>query len=102
MHPLELQDSLKPVLREMERLKMKQEKSVKKMKLTPGGKEYPYPTIDQALEAWALLNDLLEIGYPHNFQHEAPHIRSYMFKIAGIVDKAYKIKRGSKKDHETL
>lgn len=51
------------------------------------------PTVQQSLDAWALLNELLEIGYPHNFQNELPHIRNYMFDISALIDKAFKIKR---------
>lgn len=50
------------------------------------------PTLQQSLDAWALLNELVEIGYPHNFQHEALHIRNYMSDIASLIDKALKIK----------
>lgn len=56
------------------------------------------PTVQQSIDAWALLNELLEIGYPHNFQHESPHISSYLFDISAIIDKAFKIKG---ENHET-
>ena len=59
------------------------------------------PTVQQSLDAWSLLNELLEIGYPHNFQHEAPHISGYMFDISALIDKAFKIKRESENDAET-
>lgn len=50
------------------------------------------PTVQQSLDAWALLNELLGLGYPHNFQHEAPHISGYLYDISALIDKAYKIK----------
>lgn len=50
------------------------------------------PTVQQSLDAWALLNELLELGYPHNFQHEAPHISGYLNDISAMIDKAYEIK----------
>lgn len=51
------------------------------------------PSVQQSLDAWALLNELLDIGYPHNFQHEAPHISGYLYDISALIDKAYEIKR---------
>ena len=51
------------------------------------------PTLQQSLDAWALLNELIEIGYPHNFQHEAPHISGYLYDLSALIDKAFKIKR---------
>lgn len=56
------------------------------------------PTFDQALDSWALLNELIELGYPHNFQHEAPHISGYLFDLSALIDKALKIKRGENND----
>ena len=50
------------------------------------------PTVQQSLDAWALLNELIKLGYPHNFQHEAPHISGYLYDISALIDKAYKIK----------
>ena len=50
------------------------------------------PTVQQSLDAWALLNELLGLGYPHNFQHVAPHISGYLYDISALIDKAYKIK----------
>lgn len=51
------------------------------------------PTLAQSIQAWALLNELLELGYPHNFQHEKPHISNYLFDLSALIDKALKIKR---------
>ena len=28
------------------------------------------PTIQQSIDSWALVNELIELGYCHNFQHE--------------------------------
>lgn len=52
------------------------------------------PTLEQSVQAWALLNELLELGYPHNFQHEKPHISNYLFDLSALIDKALKIKKG--------
>lgn len=51
------------------------------------------PTLAQSIQAWALLNELIELGYPHNFQHEAPHISGYLYGLSALIDKAFKIKR---------
>lgn len=56
------------------------------------------PTLVQAIYAWYLLNELLELGYPHNFQHEKPHISNYLFDLSALIDKAFKIKKGTKGD----
>lgn len=50
------------------------------------------PSVQQSLDAWALLNELIKLGYPHNFQHEAPHISGYLYDISALIDKAYEIK----------
>lgn len=56
------------------------------------------PTVQQSLDAWALLNELLELGYPHNFQHEKPHISNYLFDLSALIDKALKIKKEVSED----
>lgn len=47
------------------------------------------PTV-KAADAEELIDELLKLGYPHNFQGEAPHIRNYMYAISEIIDKAYR------------
>ena len=54
------------------------------------------PTVTQSINSWDLVNELIEIGYPHNFQHERTDIADYMFKVSGIIDKAFEIKAGGK------
>jgi hypothetical protein len=56
------------------------------------------PSLQQSLDAWALLNELLELGYPHNFQHESPNISGYLYDISALIDKAYEIKREAIED----
>ena len=51
------------------------------------------PTLQQSMDSWALLNELISLGYPHNFQHEAPHISGYLFNLSALIDKAFKIKK---------
>ena len=53
------------------------------------------PTVQQSIDSWALLNELLELGYPHNFQHEKPHISNYLFDLSALIDKAIKIQKES-------
>ena len=52
------------------------------------------PTVMQSINSWDLVNELIELGYPHNFQHERTDIADYMFKVSGIIDKAFEIKAG--------
>ena len=50
------------------------------------------PTLLQGMYAWALLNELLELGYPHNFQHERADLADYGYNISAIIDKARMIR----------
>lgn len=56
------------------------------------------PTVQQSLDAWDLLNELLELGYPHNFQYEKPYISNYLFDLSALIDKALKIKKRCDED----
>ena len=57
---------------------------------------YPMPTLQQSIAAWCLLNDLINLGYPHDFQKELPHIRNYMWKVTDLVRDAIHIRDGMK------
>ena len=50
------------------------------------------PTLLQGMYAWALINELLELGYPHNFQHERADLADYGYNISAIIDKARMIR----------
>lgn len=41
-----------------------------------------------------LINELLELGYPHNFQHEAPWVVDYLYSLTEIIKKAFKAQEG--------
>ena len=41
-----------------------------------------------------LINELLNLGYPHNFQHEAPWVVDYLYSLTEIIKKAFKVKEG--------
>lgn len=54
---------------------------------------------DMARDALALLEEqsaiidaLLKVGYPHNFQREAPWIVNYMLNITDVVRKAINLR----------
>ena len=32
---------------------------------------------------------VVDVGYPHNFQHEAPHISGYCYEITGAIEKCF-------------
>ena len=59
------------------------------------GKELEFtdkkPTVEQAVLSWWLINELITIGYPHNFQGERSDIRNYMYDVSSLIDKARKI-----------
>ena len=38
-----------------------------------------------------VIQDLRKVGYPHNFQNEAPWIRNYMYAITGVIKKAVRL-----------
>jgi len=55
-------------------------------------KDYPKPTIEQCIASWHLVLDLIELGYPHNWQHERSDIVAYMREASKIVKQAHDIK----------
>ena len=66
--------------------------SIKDRYKRPLKKAKQRPTLMQSVYAWALLNELLELGYPHNFQAERGDIADYGYSISAIIDKAFRIK----------
>lgn len=64
------------------------------------GKEYPKPTLAQSIASWHIVCDICELGYPHDFQREMPHIRDYMYKVSDIVGNAMAIKEGIERKEE--
>ena len=44
-----------------------------------------------------VVDALIDVGYPHNFQREEPWIRDYCYKITGIVKMAYSAMEGKEK-----
>ena len=77
-------------------------------------KECPYDfvnnancTADMARDALELLKDqdeiidaLLKVGYPHNFQREEPWIVNYMLNITDVVRKAVRLRSGEVKQDD--
>lgn len=51
------------------------------------------PTLQQSLDAWALLNELIELGYVHNFQNGDKWVVKYLYDLSALIDKAFKIKK---------
>ena len=37
----------------------------------------------------AALDAVVAVGYPHNFQREAPHIRGYCYEITEAIEKCF-------------
>jgi hypothetical protein len=50
------------------------------------------PSVQQSIDSWALTNELIELGYCHNFQQERNDISNYIYKISSLIDKALAIK----------
>ena len=57
--------------------------------------EYPKPTVSQAINAWRLMLDLINIGYPHNFQAERSDLRDFCYDVSALIKRAYAIKEES-------
>ena len=49
------------------------------------------PTVMQAVNSWDIVNELTELGYCNNFQHERDDIVDYIYKVSSIIDKAMMI-----------
>lgn len=49
------------------------------------------PTVAQAINSWALLQELAELGYCHNWQYERWDIAEYIQSVTEILDKTYQI-----------
>lgn len=41
-----------------------------------------------------VIDALLKVGYPHNFQMEEPWIVNYMYAITGVIKKAVNLRNG--------
>ena len=41
-----------------------------------------------------VIDDLLKVGYPHNFQREEPWIVNYMYAITNVIKKAVNLSNG--------
>ena len=51
------------------------------------------PTLQQSLDSWALLNELIELGYAHNFHNGDRWVANYLYDLSALIDKAFKIKK---------
>ena len=58
------------------------------------------PVLNDALELLkeqqTIIDELLKVGYPHNFQREEPWIVNYMLKITEVVKKAVHLRNGER------
>jgi hypothetical protein len=45
--------------------------------------------VGNAAAMYEALKAVVKVGYPHNFQHEAPHIRGYCYEITTAIDKCF-------------
>ena len=51
-------------------------------------------------EQSAIIDALLKVGYPHNFQREAPWIVNYMLNITDVVRKAINLRNAEEAKQE--
>lgn len=45
--------------------------------------------VGNAAAMYEALKAVVKVGYPHNFQHEAPHISGYCYEITTAIDKCF-------------
>ena len=45
--------------------------------------------VGNAAAMYEALKAVVKVGYPHNFQHEAPHICGYCYEITTAIDKCF-------------
>lgn len=50
-------------------------------------------TVKEAIASYHIVKQLIELGYPHNFQHENKWVVDYCYKISEIVKQAIEIKK---------
>ena len=50
-------------------------------------------TVEEAIASYHIVKQLIELGYPHNFQHENKWVVDYCYKISEIVKQAIEIKK---------
>ena len=50
------------------------------------------PTLLQGMYAWALLNELADLDYPHNFQRERADLVDLGYNVSSLIDKARMIR----------
>ena len=63
------------------------------------GNKADWQKVDDALELLKAQNEvieeLLKVGYPHNFQREEPWIVNYMYAITNVIKKAVNLNNES-------
>ena len=50
-------------------------------------------TVKESIAIYHILKQLIELGYPHNFQHKNKWVVDYCYKISEIVKQAIEIKK---------
>lgn len=48
-----------------------------------------YSAVGNAAKIREALEAVVKVGYPHNFQEEAPHIRAYCYEITTAIKKCF-------------
>lgn len=51
--------------------------------------------LDRLKAQGKVIDELLKVGYPHNFQREEPWIVNYMYAITGVIKKAVNLNNGN-------
>lgn len=49
------------------------------------------PTLEQSVFAWAVINELKELGYVHDFYAEASWVVEFCYDVSAILDKARRV-----------
>ncbi|MGN8636619.1 hypothetical protein [Eubacterium pyruvativorans] len=56
------------------------------------------PTLLQSVLAWAVVNELVGLGYPKNLYEEPRELVNYHYQLGRVIDKARKVVRMKEKE----
>lgn len=58
------------------------------------------PTIEESIKSYEIVKELVNLGFPHNFQLESSWVVDYCYKASDIIRKAMDIKQNQKSNKE--
>lgn len=61
--------------------------------------ELHYDTAELLKAQKAVIDELLKVGYPHDFQHESPWVVDYMRLMTEVIKKAVRFRNANEVNH---